>query len=193
MRVGGERNREWEQERLLMLANAIKMEKVEFRAWDKKTEQMIGVLKLDFLFESEVGIRAEGYCDCNGSLVQNHESHKHEIFPEDLSLMQFTGVLDKNGEKIFEGDIVRYPDTESEYVDVGIGVQGVKVAEQDYTPFFPIEFRDGEFGFEVKDNMVEVLENNQWYSLRRLKDEVEWIEVIGNVHENTELLPEEKA
>jgi hypothetical protein len=30
------------------------------RRKDKKAEQMIGVLKLDFLFESENGIRAEG-------------------------------------------------------------------------------------------------------------------------------------
>jgi hypothetical protein len=70
---------------------------------------------------------------------------------------------------------------------VGIGAQGVKVAEQELTPFFPIIFNNGEFGFTT-DGDVEVLDRNQWYSLRQLKDEIEWIEVIGNIYENPEFL-----
>ena len=71
-------------------------EKNQYRAWDKKNETMIGVLKMDFMFESENGICVEGYCDCNHGAIQDHENHKHIIFPEDLILMQCTGVWIKN-------------------------------------------------------------------------------------------------
>ena len=81
-----------------------------------------------------------------------------------------------------------YPDTESEFIDVGIGGEGVKVAETGINSFFPVEFKDGEFGINVNLNS-EILYNG-WYTLRMALEEVESIEVIGNIYENPELLNE---
>lgn len=68
---------------------------------------------------------------------------------------QYTGLTDKNGEKIFEGDVI----TISSAFMTGI-----------------VEYHD--CGFEVRENDVyECL----WYD----SDE---LEVIGNIHDNPELL-----
>jgi uncharacterized phage protein (TIGR01671 family) len=105
---------------------------------------------------------------------------------DEFELMQYTGLKDVNGVEIYEGDIILYPDTESEFIDVGIGGEGVKVAETGINSFFPVEFKDGEFGINVNLNS-EILYNG-WYTLRMALEEVESIEVIGNIYENPELL-----
>lgn len=139
---------------------------IKFRAWDKEVEQMIGVLKLDFLFESTEGICAEGYCDCNGGLTQNHENHKHNIFPENLELMQFTGLLDKNGKEIYESDIVQIPDDYEEYSWMAGEVR-------------EIYYRDGCFRFKPK---------REGFDRGHHIDEDNTMEIIGNIYSNPKLL-----
>lgn len=73
------------------------MRALKFRAWDKKLKQMVHVLEMQFLFESEDGIWIKGY---------DNSSIDHEIFPENLELMQWTGLKDRNGVNIYECDIV---------------------------------------------------------------------------------------
>jgi uncharacterized phage protein (TIGR01671 family) len=107
-------------------------------------------------------------------------------------LMQFTGLKDKGGREIYEGDILLYPDTESEYVDVGVGE--LKVAETAVNNFYPVEFRNGEFGVEVRDGEVFSFASESspvWTSLRNLFEDYvdpKECEIIGNIHENPDLL-----
>ena len=144
------------------------MREIKFRAWDRI--RMYNVEKLvigDVSYPDEV----EGY----------------NIWGEDKSsmiLMQYTGLKDKNGKEIYEGDIVLYPTTESEYVDVGVG--NVKVAEQQINNFYPIEFFEGEFGMNVKQDDETLYKG--WQSLKEIKSCVDYIEIIGNIYENPELL-----
>ena len=83
------------------------------------------------------------------------------VIPETIS--QYTGLTDKNGKKIFEGDIIK----SCEYDDVYF----VKYCADDNYPAF--------------DVVPEI--NVECNGLSHLHI-VEGIEVIGNIHDNPELL-----
>lgn len=88
-----------------------------------------------------------------GNTVGNHPDNWCEVIPETVG--QFTGLTDKNGVKIFEGDVI-----ESEKLKPS-----------------KVEFYNCSFMFWEM-----TLED---YEMIYLYDE---IEVIGNIHENPELL-----
>lgn len=77
------------------------------------------------------------------------------------TLGQFTGMHDKNGVPIFEGDIIKD--------HIGIGV---------------VEYSEKRASFRVNygDGLC------KWFIDYNLKGELESIEVIGNIHENPEIL-----
>lgn len=61
-----------------------------------------------------------------------------------ILVLQFTGLTDKYKKEIFEGDLLLFPDTESEYTDVGIA--NIKVAETDVNGIAEVTFQNGAFG-----------------------------------------------
>ena len=91
-----------------------------------------------------------------------------EVIPETVG--QFTGLLDKNGRKIFEGDIVILLEYVKKTFDVDDG-----------------EVRYGRGGFHVKEfSALNSLNTLMSY------DGVFCGEVIGNIHDNPELLEEKQ-
>lgn len=114
-----------------------------------------------------------GYCD-----YVYHNIRIAEIIPK--SVGQLTGLTDKNGKKIFEGDIIQYSIEEDQAVFVG----AVKFGE-----FNP----DG--GALLNTNVgfyVELVDQEGKRTYMR-KDIGYWVkfrgvEVIGNIHDNPELL-----
>ena len=96
-----------------------------------------------------------------------------EVIPETIG--QYTGLTDKNGTKIFEGDIVKF---------------GKNI--------YQIVFAVGSFAlYDEQGEMISKIGgiNDNCYSLMELYIECTWedgwaydIEVIGNIHDNPELL-----
>lgn len=117
---------------------------------------------------------------------KNNENIVYEIIPETVG--QFTSLTDKNGKKIFEGDIVRYCDEDCYYYP------------EDCTEFFGKVVQEcGAFGVGTDKELPLELENwcnndnfvSLWeiyWNLNCCDGELPMLEVVGNSHDNPELL-----
>ncbi len=102
---------------------------------------------------------------------QIYAGNGHECIYED-TLCQYTGLTDKNGTKIFEGDVVRISE---DYYD-GIHYSGNEVYYSDGA--FCVEYETPEYdvtsiGFLVREGVE--------------------VEVIGNIYDNPELIGDENS
>ena len=125
------------------------MRDIKFRCWDTENKQMLKVQELDFedtFYGGRLSIRTDQYNDY------------FDI--EDMILMQYTGLKDRNGKEIYEGDIV-YIMPEDE--------RGI-IRWDNETARYVV----------IYDNIISDFDN--WYG----KD----LEVIGNKFDNPELLEE---
>lgn len=124
---------------------------IKFRAWDVDNKEM------SHIQDDEI------YVDGNGDLIH----------PARYILMQYTGVRDKNGKEIYEGDILQHkmhypvdfqdrnPHLRYDYIGTGV------------------EWEDGFWFIDRRNPKNETLLTRSRAS--------EW-EVIGNIYENPDLL-----
>ena len=116
------------------------MREIKFRAWDKEQAKM----KKDFRFDE--------FNDVNGYFADN-----------DFVFMQYTGLKDKDGKEIYEGDIVRITLTQTEETRIG-----------------EVKYYD--------DNACYLVETTKEEYFTFMSQDIKSVEVLGNTHENKELL-----
>lgn len=146
------------------------MTPLKFRAWHKKEKLM---------FEPDL-IGNEGrFVDFK------HERGLDRYQKNQLEIMQSTGLFDRNGKEIFEGDIIHFKDydidpnhrrKDHDKVDEGIAqvVFGHTVA-------------GGEVGY-THGWWMRIIDNPKYKPFGFARGMEQEMEIIGNIHENPELL-----
>ena len=148
------------------------MRELKFRAWDKNNRRMIGIEQLVFDINGElVSIYGNGPDFSND--LEALMGEKPDL--NDAVLMQFTGLHDKNGRGIYEGDILRVTGEDGESY-----VATVKWFGDEYYPAFDLEGIPATWNYDA--NALSTI----------FQSGFETCEVIGNIHDTPELLEDEK-
>lgn len=121
----------------------------KFRAWLKEEKRMTDVREMTFMYDEVYLIS-----DVTGFYAY-----------EEFKLMQSTGLRDKNGREIYEGDIVRYECCPEIYVEEVI-------YDNKHCNFGTIDKYGETFSFDALISDINV----------------DWFEVVGNKYKNPEFL-----
>ena len=123
------------------------MREIKFRVWHKEKKIISEVLGIDILHK-EIFFSNEDV-DC----------YEHVDF-KNIELMQYTGLKDKNGKEIYEGDIL---------------------FESFGEKYYKVVFENGSFRAEFEGDFEE-------YSFDLIDVVAQGYEVVGNIYQNPELL-----
>lgn len=136
---------------------------IKFRAWDGNQMYEPFTLQMGLsMTETALRLKPPGW-----------------LFSEKNTYMQFTGLLDKNGKEIYEGDIVQ------------IKTQSGRV--ENFTVEYGIHRRDMKSGWTVDIPGFSFVNSEKFPTFPIVKNylnghDLEIIEVIGNIYENPNLI-----
>ena len=126
------------------------MREIKFRAWIKEKKAIFEVILIDYVTKKVTYL-----LERVGHLL-NVRNDKFN----DVEFMQYTGLEDKNGKEIYEGDIL---------------------FESFGERYYKVVFENGSFRAEFKGDFEE-------YSFDLIDVVAQGCEVLGNIYENPELL-----
>ncbi len=134
------------------------MRTIKFRAWSRVHKDM----------------RLNPSLSCKDGVWSLRQKGPSTLLQEDMILEQFTGLKDKNGHEIYEGDIVRGTKTDGFY-HLCIG---------------QVQWNQADAGFHVvgttrHPDSVRTDKRDYWQISGAFFDS---IEILGNIHENLDLL-----
>ena len=130
------------------------MRELKFRVWDVLNREMVyPTNRISTCFSIKL----------NGDIVDGNGCSYDETYP----VQQYTGLKDKNGKEVYEGDIIKYSRFFRD--------------EREPTDLISfVRFEECKFGFDLKGF------NNCFYDLSF--EDVRGFEVIGNIYENPNLI-----
>lgn len=134
----------------------------KFRAWDKRFSEFVE----DFFVSEDGKIYKKSTDTGYGIAISKEISDK-------VILMQSTGILDKNSQEIFEGDVVSRNSGMPSVVEFGKWIY-----EED-------------FGYKIKNigfYLNSSYDDDEFFQAMDYEDIRKNYEVIGNIYENPELL-----
>ena len=144
------------------------MREIKFRG--KPTENNTSYIEEEFVYGSLVIDSSKYYIvlSVNDNIKRDdYEVYMIEVIPETLG--QYTGLKDKNGKEIYEGDII---------------------FDSFYEKKAKVVFLEGAFWLDYIDDFKEYETIHKRYQLIANYDNKSVLEVIGNIYDNPELLEE---
>ena len=135
------------------------MREIKFRAWVKKDRKMTAITDLEYSWKERKLINV---CD-----------ETFEYLIENVELMQFTGLKDKNKKEIYDGDILEYYIEDKEY----------------FKELYEISYSEERACWQI--NIIKKCNhtNSPQFYLRHLtQTDDSCFKIVGNKFENPELL-----
>ena len=142
------------------------MREIKFRAWHKDNKHMHVVHGLSWSFDAIMKV-----------MIDLDSRTVYVVTSDEVELMQFTGLVDRNGKEVYEGDILSCP-------------HGITLTD---TRVWPHKTRH----IDASERKLEIYWENGSFKIRdhgtgdwlllgvsNLKE----MEIIGNIYENEELV-----
>ena len=141
----------------------------KFRAWHKELGRMMLIeIMYFFFFDNELE-----ELELNDPVMNDHIS----VYPNEIELMQSTGLKDKNDKEIFEGDIIitntyacivcfgeytYFEDEDTQTTAIGFYLSFLNVTPATYAPFEKCYWDNCEVIGNIHENELDLIMYEAW-------------------------------